>query len=227
MKTTILLLATTFFVIDAHAQCISPYYKLKEGTVIVSESYDKKDKLQSRQETKVLQYNETGDGFEATIGFTATDKKGKPLTEGDYKMSCKNDVFNIDMSNFVPAESMKGFENMEVDMQMDQLQYPASLAVGQQLNDASITVTTKKSPIPMKMEFFITDRKVDGKESVTTPAGTFDCFKISYNTRIKMMLNLSYTNVEYLSQNSGVVKTETFKSNGSLVGYTLITQYDY
>lgn len=227
MKIQLLFLLSLFFVFDANAQCKSPYYKLKVGTRIVMESFDKKDKLQSSQETTVLKYTETNDGFEATIGYVAMDKKGKTVTEGDYKMSCQNDVFRIDMSNFIPAESMKGFENMEIDMQMDQLEYPSSLTVGQQLKDASITVTTKNSPIPMKMEFFITDRKVDGKETITTPAGTFDCFKISYNTRLKMLMNMNYTNVEYLSENSGVVRTETYKSNDNLIGYTIITQYEY
>jgi hypothetical protein len=131
------------------------------------------------------------------------------------------------MSNFVPAESMTGFENMEVDVQMDQLEYPSSLSVGSTLKDASITITTQNSPIPMKMEVNITDRKVEGKEMVTTPAGTFDCYKISYNTSSKMMIaKMNYFSIEYLSENSGAVKTETYKSNGNLVGYTLITQYD-
>ena len=227
MKKTILILITFFLVTEVNAQCKSPYYKMKEGTVIVTESFNDKDKFQTRQETKVLKYDETADGFEATIGFVVTDKKGKTATEGDYKMSCSQDVFKIDMSNFVPSESMSGFENMEVDVQMDQLEYPSSLLVGSDLNDASIIITTKNNPIPMKMEFNITDRKVEGKETVTTPAGSFDCFKISYNTRLKMIMNMNFKNVEYLSENSGVVRTESYKSNGNMVGYTLITQYDY
>jgi hypothetical protein len=227
MKKTILIILTTFLIIDVNAQCKSPYYKLKEGTVIVMESFDNKDKFQTRQETKVLKFDETADGFEATIGYKVTDKKGKTASEGEYKMSCSQDVFKIDMSNFVPAESMTGFENMEVDVQMDQLEYPSSLSVGSTLKDASITITTQNSPIPMKMEVNITDRKVEGKEMVTTPAGTFDCYKISYNTSSKMMIaKMNYFSIEYLSENSGAVKTETYKSNGNLVGYTLITQYD-
>lgn len=227
MKKTILILLASFLIIEVNAQCKSPYYKLKEGTVIVMESFDHKDKFQTRQETKVLKYDETADGFDATIGFKVTDKKGKTASEGDYKMSCSQDVFKIDMSNFVPAESMSGFQNMEVDVQMDQLEYPSTLSVGSKLKDASIIITTKNNPIPMKMEFNITDRKVEGKEMLTTPAGTFDCYKIRYNTRLKMLINMTYTNVEYLSENSGAVKTETYKSNGNLVGYSLITQYDF
>jgi hypothetical protein len=227
MKKSILILLISFFlIIEANAQCKSPYYNLKEGTIIVMESFDNKDKLQSRQETKVLKYDETADGFDATIGYKVTDKKGKIASEGDYKMSCSQDVFKIDMSNFVPSESMSGFENMEVDVQMDQLEYPSSLSVGSNLKDASIIITTKNNPIPMKMEFNITDRKVEGKEMVTTPAGTFDCFKISYNTRLKMLINMNFKNVEYLSENSGAVRTETYKSNGNLVGYSVITQYE-
>jgi hypothetical protein len=80
----------------------------------------------------------------------------------------------------------------------------------------------------MKLTFNITDRKVEGKESVTTPAGTFECMKISYNTHSQMMIaNTQFTNVEYLSKDSGAVRTETYRSNGNLVSYTILTKYQY
>ena len=50
------------------------------------ESFDNKDKFQTRQETKVLKYDETADGFEATIGFKVTDKKA--AYEKHSKMGC-------------------------------------------------------------------------------------------------------------------------------------------
>lgn len=228
MKKIALVIVATFFLLKANAQCNNPYYKIKEGTLIVMESYDKKDKLQSKTETRAIKFDESGNGFTATMSFKAFDKKDKLISEGEYDMSCENGIIKMDMSGFVPAESMTAFEEMEVAVNMDQLEYPANMAPGQALNDASIEIETSNNPIPMKLVFDITERKVESKESVTTPAGTFDCLKISYKTNSKMMFaKMNYTNVEYLSENSGTVKTETYKSNGNLIGYTLLTKYEY
>lgn len=228
MKRIALFLIISFIYVNLRAQCDNPYYKIKEGTSIVMESFDKKDKFQSRTETTATSYEEKSNGFIATMSFKVSDKKDKIITEGSYKMSCENGVFKIDMSGFVPSESMAAFKDMDVEVNMDQLEYPSDLAPGQKLNDASIEVTTSDSPIPMNMKFDITDRKVDSKESITTPAGTFDCLKISYNANSKMsFVNMNYKTVEYLSKNAGAVKTETYKSNGSLIGYTLLTKYAY
>jgi hypothetical protein len=228
MKKIALFLIMSLAFFRANSQCDNPYYKVKEGTVIVMESFDKKDKMQTRTETKITAYEPTGNGFIATVTSSITDKKDKLVSEGDYKMTCEDNIIKIDMSGFVPAESVTAFQNMEVEVTMDQLEYPANLSAGQELDDASIEISTSNNPIPMKLTFDISNRKVEGNETVTTPAGTYDCLKISYNTHSKMMIaNMNFTNVEYLSKVAGAVRTETYKSNGNLMSYTLLTKYEY
>ena len=78
----------------------------------------------------------------------------------------------------------------------------------------------------MNMRVNITDRVVEGIESVSTPAGTFNCYKISYLTSSKvMMVNTSFKTVQFIAENMGAVKTETYKSNGSLMGYSILKTY--
>jgi len=228
MKKIVFLLASLLFVFKVNAQCDNPFYQLKEGTVIVMESYDGKEKFQSRSETNITNFEETNNGFIATVSYKLSDKKEKVIAEGEYKMECDAGVMKIDMSSFVPAESMAAFKDMDMEITTDQLAYPSSLESGQVLNDASFSLTASSGPIPMKMDFDITNRKVEGKESVSTPAGAFDCYKITYNTHTKMMMaNMNFNAVEYLSEKCGVVKTESYKSNGNLMGYTILTKYAY
>lgn len=228
MKRSIVFLLTILFVNEVSAQCTNPFYQLKEGTVIEMESYDKKDKLQSRSETSVVQYQTTPAGYIATITYKMLDKKEKLISEGDYKLECNNGTIKIDMSSFIPAESMTAFKDMEVEVDMDQMLYPANLSAGQSLDDASIKIKTTNSPVTMGMDMDISNRKVEGKESITTPAGTFECYKISYDMFSKMsFVKMNFKNVEYLSENSGVVKTESYKSNGNLMSYTILTKYEY
>lgn len=51
---------------------------------------------------------------------------------------------------------------------------------GQQLKDASFTMEMT-GPLPVTISSNITNRKVEALEKVTTPAGTFDCVKVSYD----------------------------------------------
>ena len=46
MKKIVFLLASLLFVFKVNAQCDNPFYQLKEGTVIVMESYDGKEKYE-------------------------------------------------------------------------------------------------------------------------------------------------------------------------------------
>ena len=225
----LLLIALAFFTVpEIQAQCDNPFYRLKEGTIIEMESYNKKDKMESSSKTKVIEYKETSSGYVAKIAYTIYDKKDKMISEGDYNLECDNGIIKIDMSSFVPAESMKAFEDMEIEIDMDQMLYPANLSTGQSLDDASMKIKTNNSPIPMSMDMDITNRKVEGKESVTTPAGTFECYKISYDMFSKMsIMKMNFKNIEYLSENSGVVRTESYRSNGSLMSYTVLTKYEY
>lgn len=66
------------------------------------------------------------------------------------------------------------------------------------------------------------NRKVEGKEKITTPAGTWDCFKITNNTKLKIKtmgigvpMNMDVT--KWFAPSFGMVKTK------SKFGETLIT----
>ena len=66
----------------------------------------------------------------------------------------------------------------------------------------------------------VTNRKVEGKESVTTPAGTWECFKITSKNKINMKMGpigvpMNIDNTEWFAPGFGVVKTES--KHGSTV----------
>ncbi|MBR9998735.1 MAG: hypothetical protein KFF73_07180 [Cyclobacteriaceae bacterium] len=211
---------------QVNAQCDNPFYQFKEGTLMETENFDEKGKSQGKTEIRVIRWDETGSGYVATLGYKFYDKKGNLGHEGDYTMECKDGIISIDMSAFIPDESMEAFKDMEMEMKMDQLEFPADLKVGQELKDAKFEMTAK-GPMPMNFVFLFTDRKVEDRESVTTPAGTFDCFKISQTTNSKMMIaNSEFKTIQYLAEKYGAVKSETYRSNGKMVGYSLLTRFE-
>jgi len=102
--------------------------------------------------------------------------------------------------------------------------FPSDLSVGDELPDASITVSIKSSGVNMfTMTVWITNRKVEAREEMTTPAGTFDCFKMSYDIETKMMVKVQSKAVQWFTEDVGMVKSESYNKNGKLVGYSLLT----
>jgi hypothetical protein len=191
------------------------------------ENYDAKDKLTGSQQTEVINWEETSSGYLATVGYTIFDKKGKEQSAGEYQLECKDGVIHMDMSAMIPQESMAAFEDMEAEMVMDQLEFPSDLSVGDLLDDASFELKTTGSPMNMSFSMDIVDRVVDARETITTPAGTFDCYKINQRMISKMMISkTSFKSVTYLVEKYGAVKTETYRDNGKLVGYTLLTKFE-
>jgi hypothetical protein len=81
--------------------------------------------------------------------------------------------------------------------------------------------------IKANINFKEINRKVDSKESITTPAGTWEAYVISYegNMRTKMGpigIPFNFTAKEWFVPGIGIVKTETY-SKGKLAGSTMIT----
>lgn len=90
----------------------------------------------------------------------------------------------------IDPKSMESFKDMEVSFSGSDMTFPSSLSVGQVLEDASITMAASSGGMTlMKMTINITNRKVVSSESVTVPAGTFDCYKITYDLETKMGIN--------------------------------------
>jgi hypothetical protein len=75
----------------------------------------------------------------------------------------------------------------------------------------------------MTMTINISNRKVEAVQDVTTDAGTFKCYKISYDIATKMMFTIKAKAVEYYNEDVGMVKSESYSTSGDLQGYTVLS----
>lgn len=226
MRVLLIIVGTFLGVTAGIAQC-NQYFQLAEGNEWEMESYNAKDKVTGRQIQKVTNFSGSSDSFTAIVQSTMLDKKGKEVMKGDLEFKCQDGTMVIDMRNFINEEQMQAFQNYEMQVEAENLEIPNTLSVGQSLKDGAVTITATNSPIPMNMAVNITDRKVVGKESITTPAGTFDCFKITstsiVKTKMGIGMNFNFSTIEWLAPKVAVVKSESYK-NGKLQGYTLLTK---
>lgn len=77
----------------------------------------------------------------------------------------------------------------------------------------------------LKHEITISGATCMGTEKVSTTAGKFDCVKISYLKRTKIVLKTSTLRVtEWYAQGFGLVKSESHDMKGKLTGKTLLVK---
>ncbi len=148
------------------------------------------------------------------------DKKNKLIYDKDMDMTCNNGIVTLDMTRLIPEEQLQAFKDMNMKLDMDNLEIPEKLEPGMTLDDGSITMS---GDLPMTMTVNITDRKVESKETITTPAGSFDCYKIVYTVDTKMLMNMKSSGVDYIAEGVGMVRNETYNKSGKLTGYSELT----
>lgn len=219
-----LVVAFTLLIVSSYAQC-NEYFPIKANQSWTYENYNRKDKLQGSQKQKVTEYESTSTGFKAVMQVDAFDKKGRELTSGELEIICENGILHFDMRRFISEEQLKAMESYELEIEAENLEYPSDLKKGKALEDGSITVTAKNSPIPIKITVNIIDRMAQGIESIETPAGTFEAMKISGKSVIENQMGVNMTfefeQNEWIAKDVGMVKSESFRK-GKLESYTLL-----
>ena len=73
-----------------------------------------------------------------------------------------------------------------------------------------------------------TERKISGKEKLTTPAGTFDCFIMEETVTTKAMMQKEVEKtVSWYAYGVGLVKENTYDKKGKLVSTTLLNSINW
>ncbi len=203
-----------------YAQDCSTFYQFTNNASYEYGLFDHKDKPQGRQIIRVSDVSESGDGVTATVNSKfIPEKKNQEPFEATSEVTCVDGTLQMDISMNM-SQVTSQFSNMEVSMEGDPLMIPSKLEVGQTLPDATTKIKTGMNGMSlMSVTLSVTDRKVEGKESITTPAGTFECYKITQTTSMKTIMAKSFTTEEYYAEGVGLVRTNTYKKNGKLDSY--------
>lgn len=198
----------------------------KEGAQIVAASYNAKGEETSKQTTKVLAIKmEEGMTVAEVEGINEMMGSGPKTVHYNYKCDGNNIYFDI-ASMFRTDE-----KNQDGTFESSLISYPINITDGQALPDVTGTMKSERNGKKMEMTYHYKDRKVEGKEEVTTPAGTFNCFKISNAVQVdmnipgmdeksiammkKMQEGMKTTSITWFAPDFGIVKMEMYM-NGEL-----------
>lgn len=197
---------------------------LKEGSSWTTKTYNHKDKYQGKQSFEVLSVKGEANDLTATVRLTAYDDKDKESLNEEMTFKCVDGVLEMDMSQYVPSEMEESMKGMDIDIETDNTTMPEELEVGQKLDDGSVTMKVN-GVMPMNMKTEIIDRKVVSKENITVPAGSFEAFKITSTIKSSGMVKMERKNVEYVAEGVGVVRSESYKRNGKLGSYSVLSSF--
>ncbi|KGN92396.1 hypothetical protein [Porphyromonas gulae] len=202
-------------------------FPTKQGARREMTIYDAKGKVTGTIRQQVQSVTNTAKGMKIATTQEMYDKKGKPIFSGTANMWCDSDRFYVDAQSLLNEQTLKMFEDIKSKVTGVDITYPSRMSAGQSLPDAEVTITAEAADFPLPPITLRTiDRKVQGIESITTPAGTFQCYKISYSIIMKSMITVRMSAVEWMSREAGCVKSESYDKKGKRIGSTLLTKLE-
>jgi hypothetical protein len=211
---------------NIQAQDCSIYFPFKKGIKAEMSNFDKKDKLITTSKYEVTNNEPIAGGTTITFTNETYDAKGKLLAKSDLSAKCINGDYYTDIKA-INSEMIPRSSDISVSVTGDQMVYPASMKVGDTLKDASINVKSNMGSMTiMNMTANVVNRKVEGNETIETPAGKFDCLKITYTINMKLMGSRTMQGVEYLAKGIGVVKQESFDEKGTKQSTMMLTKLE-
>lgn len=207
-------------------QNCSQYYPMEEGATFQYTNYDKKGRTEGIADYKITEVVTNEGTTQATMSIALTDEKGKEIYNTSYSFSCTNNKVSIDYESLLPESMIDQMGDMEMEITGTDIELPNNLEVGQVLPDANVTLTMSVAGMNMKTVVNILNRKVEKKETITTSAGSFDCFVIySDNQTQAMGINKTFPSRLWLAEGVGMVKQETYQKKGEVMSRSELTAY--
>lgn len=191
---------------------ISPY---KEGMSLEYSNYNKKGKIKS-VESHFIQSVTNEDG-NLTIQIKSTEEKDSKAAR-EYILKCSNGNFYIDMSNYTSLQNEDQKDTFKIKATGDFIEFPDEMEVGTVLEDGSIDLeigdgNSFASIATMK----VLNRKILANNSLTTKAGTFEGYKVSFDYIFDLgLLKFRGSGVEWYVKGIGIVKSENYTKKGKL-----------
>jgi hypothetical protein len=201
------------------------YYPDVEGAKIELTHYDDKGKITGKSKQEVVKVERAGSNVKALIKSEYYDDKNELVFESEMEFRCEGGIFYVDMDNYLGEQSLAAFKDAEMEIKGDNLEYPSGMKVGDVLGDGTVTLSFSSGGMSMmNMTTTVKNRKVEAIEDITTSAGTFKCFKISYDVESKTFIKtITAKAVQWFSEDVGMVKTESYDQKGRLTGSTVLT----
>lgn len=205
----------------ATAQECSNFYFLQNNKTIEMTIYNRKGDADGKYIYTISDVKNAGATTTGNFQSEMFNKKGKSTVKGSGTVQCNGGVMFVDVRVMLPQQQQEQFAKADAKMDNMYIEYPVGMKEGDQLKDASLNMDIDNNGMKQSVTMNVNNRKVEGKESVTTTAGTWECFKISYKSRISIKtmgvgIPVNLEGIEWYAPGFGIVKTES-KHGGTAI----------
>lgn len=195
------------------------------GTSLETKHYDAKDKETGVSTLTILKRSHVDGGEKLDVRMESTSQETDSVFTTEYSYLCKNGKLYVDMSSYLGSK-LDAYKGMQIEVDAENLELPTNPKAGQELPGGTVVASITNNGMPMgKVSVLIKDRKVEKLETIKTPAGSFDCFKIVQKTETKILfMKVKGSSAEWISEGAGVVKSESYNKKGKLVSYSVLSK---
>ena len=225
MKQVKVIVMTAFFTAVAVGMSAqNTFFPTKAGVVQMYEQKDAKGKTSGYTRMTIKEISGSGNNMSISYEVEGLDKNRKPQFDPmPLTVTIKDGVVFLDMKQLFASmqQEMQG----SVEFSGIPMELPSNMQPGTTLKDAESTMTIDLGIMKVTTVIKMTDGKCLAIEDVTTPAGTFKCYKITQTvTTTVMNSSRPSRTVSWYAPGIGTVKTETYDNKDKLTGSTELVE---
>lgn len=211
----------------AQDDCVG-FFPKEEGTTLVKSNYDANKNVLSTITYVVNKTYQYPGETERQIGFVISDAFGKVIDEGDMEVRCKDGSFYMKMTNVALTPGILKILTDNTEIAGEFLDYPDIFSTPPsedvfKIDRGEFSIRSKSDRKEL-VNIKVSNRKFMKEEIVTTPAGTFNAYKVTFDVNVTENKKVTkYKGTEWYADNAGIVKSEVYDANKKLVSYSELT----
>jgi hypothetical protein len=239
MSKKIVWIAAFMMAFDSFSQDCQGLLLMQQNKTIELTFYNKKGEPNGKQVYQVSNVATAGNTTTANLNSEMFDKKGNSMAKTANSIKCTSGMILIDMKMMLPQQQSEKYASADAKAQSTYLEYPAVFHIGDALKDGNLTMDLSNHPaggpsgppgappgppgMGQSLKLVVTDRKVEAQESITTEAGTWNCYKISFKSKMTVKtgpfgIPANLDGTEWFAPGFGIVKTQS-KNGGTAITF--------
>lgn len=172
----------------------------------------------------VEQCDSTGEGIRILNRFIALDSDRKPVEPvvGERTLPTEQTEWIVvrDDDMVLPPDvaNLPFSEGIDLLISGDEYTVPHALEPGRKLPDVQLVLTASSENGKLSFKVSFDKREVSARETIETPAGIFEAFRITERMTFKFLIvKASMKMVTWYAPDTGIVRKEMQKKNGKVV----------
>ena len=219
--TTLLLFSIS---LSSFGQRDNTYLPSKRNFRIKYISYDSKDRRQYSEVWQLVGKSKLDGLIQYNIESEITTRKQNTFYQY-FRMVSNDSTFFVGSERYMNPIKLDSYQKMVIKISSDSVAIPIRPTVGQILPESGCEASILRGTgsVLMSMNVLLINRKVDAIENIRTPAGNFNCFKISSDKITYGGISKNKTKIfEWYAINVGLVRMEEYHPNGKLISYKIL-----